>query len=83
MKVCFIDKTEFQYNYQDINKPFIRGAENILINLSLDSSLEVCMTRFADNFIDLRFSRNSLSSKALSLAMIVLNKLLDVIFILS
>ena len=35
MKVCFVDKTEFQYNYQDINKPFIRGAENILINLSL------------------------------------------------
>ena len=34
MKVCFIDKTEFQYNYQDINKSFIRGAENILINLS-------------------------------------------------
>ena len=38
MKVCFIDKTEFQYNYQDINKPFIRGAENILINLSLGIS---------------------------------------------
>lgn len=35
MKVCFIDKTEFQYNYEDINKPFLRGAENILINLSL------------------------------------------------
>ena len=38
MKVCFVDKTEFQYNYQDINKPFIRGAENILINLSLGIS---------------------------------------------
>ena len=38
MKVCFIDKTEFQYNYKDINKPFIRGAENILINLSLGIS---------------------------------------------
>ena len=35
MKVCFIDKTEFQYNCNDINKPFIRGAENVLINLSL------------------------------------------------
>ena len=38
MKVCFIDKTEFQYNYEDINKPFLRGAENILINLSLGIS---------------------------------------------
>ena len=38
MKVCFIDKTEFCYNYKDINKPFIRGAENILINLSLSIS---------------------------------------------
>jgi len=38
MKVCFIDKTEFQYNYEDINKPFLRGAENILINLSLSIS---------------------------------------------
>ena len=35
MKICFIDKTEFQYTYQDINKSFIRGAENVLINLSL------------------------------------------------
>ncbi len=34
MKICFIDKTEFQYNYKDINKSFIRGAENVLINLS-------------------------------------------------
>jgi len=38
MRVCFVDKTEFRYNYQDINKPFIRGAENILINLSLSIS---------------------------------------------
>lgn len=35
MKICFIDKTEFQYSYKDINKSFIRGAENVLINLSL------------------------------------------------
>ncbi len=34
MKICFLDKTEFQYNYHDINKSFIRGAENVLINLS-------------------------------------------------
>ena len=38
MKICFLDKTEFQYNYNDINKPFIRGAENVLINLSLNLS---------------------------------------------
>ena len=38
MKVCFIDKTEFQYNYKDINKSYIRGAENIFINLSLSIS---------------------------------------------
>ncbi len=34
MKVCFLDKTEFQYNFKDIDKSFIRGAENVLINLS-------------------------------------------------
>ena len=35
MKICFIDKTDFPYNYEDIYKPFIRGAENVLINFSL------------------------------------------------
>ena len=38
MKICFIDKTEFQYDFKDINNNFIRGAENILINLSKNIS---------------------------------------------
>ena len=38
MKICFLDKTEFQYNFNDINQKFIRGAENILINLSKNIS---------------------------------------------
>ena len=38
MKICFIDKTEFQYNFNHINQKFIRGAENILINLSKNIS---------------------------------------------
>ena len=35
----FLDKTEFQYDFRDINSNFIRGAENILINLSKNISL--------------------------------------------
>ncbi len=38
MKICFIDKTEFSYSYQDINKSKLRGAESILINLSKEIS---------------------------------------------
>ena len=34
MKICFVDKTEFQYDYNDIKSEIIRGAENILINFS-------------------------------------------------
>ncbi len=34
MKICFLDKTEFQYNADDKFSPKLRGAETILINLS-------------------------------------------------
>ncbi|RPG59916.1 MAG: glycosyltransferase family 1 protein [Flavobacteriales bacterium TMED235] len=36
MKICFIDKTEFKYDYKDINNKKLRGAENILINFSTE-----------------------------------------------
>ena len=32
MKICFLDKTEFQYNADDKFSPKLRGAETILIN---------------------------------------------------
>ena len=38
MKICFVDKTEFQYDYNDIKSEIIRGAENILINFSIHIS---------------------------------------------
>ena len=34
MKICFLDKTEFQYSEDDKYSPILRGAETILINLS-------------------------------------------------
>ena len=34
MKICFIDKTSFQYNSKDIYSSKLRGAETVLINLS-------------------------------------------------
>ncbi len=38
MKICFLDKTSFQYNYNDLNNPKIRGAEIALLNLSYSIS---------------------------------------------
>ena len=34
MKICFLDKTSFQYNYNDLNSPKLSGAETTLLNLS-------------------------------------------------
>ena len=34
MKICFLDKTSFEYNSKDIDSPFLRGAETALINIS-------------------------------------------------
>ena len=34
MKICFLDKTEFKYDYNDKYSPLLRGAETTLINLS-------------------------------------------------
>ena len=71
MKVCFLDKTEFQYDFRDINSNFIRGAENILINLSKNISLlnhEVivfnnCFTEYkSKNFTWLNISRTKLDN---------------------
>ena len=35
MKICFVDKTSFQYNSKDLYSKKLRGAETVLINLSL------------------------------------------------
>ncbi len=34
MKICFLDKTDFSYTFKDKYSAKLRGAENILINLS-------------------------------------------------
>ena len=34
MKICFLENTKFEYSYKDIHSPKLRGAENILINIS-------------------------------------------------
>ena len=34
MKICFLENTKFEYSYKDIHSPILRGAENILINLT-------------------------------------------------
>ena len=34
MKICFLDKTPFFYNSNDLNSPLLRGAEIALINLA-------------------------------------------------
>ena len=71
MKICFLDKTEFQYDFRDINSNFIRGAENILINLSKNISLlnhEVvvfnnCYTEYkSKNFTWLNITRSKLNN---------------------
>ena len=39
MRICFLDKTEFKYDYNDKYSPLLRGAETTLINLSKSISL--------------------------------------------
>ena len=39
MKICFLDKTIFEYDFNDKHSPLLRGAETILINLSKSISL--------------------------------------------
>ena len=39
MKICFLDKTLFEYDFNDKYSPLLRGAETILINLSKSVSL--------------------------------------------
>jgi len=34
MNICFIDKTDFEYNSKDLHSHILRGAETVLINLS-------------------------------------------------
>ena len=34
MKICFVDKTKFEYSFEDKYSPNLRGAETVLINLS-------------------------------------------------
>ena len=71
MKVCFLDKTEFQYDFRDINSNFIRGAENILINLSKNISqlnhevvvFNNCFTEYkSKNFTWLNITRTKLNT---------------------
>ena len=42
MKVCFIDKTDFKYSFEDKYSPKLRGAETTLINLSYNLKLLGC-----------------------------------------
>ena len=39
MKICFLDKTNFEYNSNDINSYKLRGAETLLINLTNELSI--------------------------------------------
>ncbi len=39
MKICFLDKTNFEYNSNDINSYKLRGAETLLINLANELSI--------------------------------------------
>lgn len=39
MKICFLENTKFEYSLKDIHSSKLRGAENILINLSNELSL--------------------------------------------
>ena len=34
MKICFLENTNFEYSYKDVHSSKLRGAENILINIS-------------------------------------------------
>lgn len=34
MKICFLDKTSFYYDINDLNSPHLRGAETVLLNLA-------------------------------------------------
>ena len=34
MKICFLDKTNFEYSYRDLYSSRLRGAETVLINIS-------------------------------------------------
>ena len=38
MKICFLDNNIISYNYNHLNSNTIRGAENVIINLSLELS---------------------------------------------
>ena len=42
MKICFIDKTDFKYSFEDKYSPQLRGAETTLINLSYNLKLLGC-----------------------------------------
>ena len=37
MNICFLEKTNFQYNSKDIYSNNLRGAETVLINLSKEN----------------------------------------------
>ena len=34
MKICFLENTKFEYSYKDVHTSKLRGAENILINIT-------------------------------------------------
>ena len=38
MKICFLENTKFEYSYKDVHSSKLRGAENILINISKNLS---------------------------------------------
>ncbi len=39
MNICFLDNFKFPYNYYDLNSNKVRGAENVVINLSKELSI--------------------------------------------
>ena len=49
MKICFIDKTDFKYSFQDKHSPKLRGAETTLINLSYNLKLLGCKVYVFNN----------------------------------
>ncbi len=57
MKICFIDKTNFKYSYQDKLSSKLRGAETILINLS-ENLHKLNNEIFVFNNSSVHFSKN-------------------------
>ena len=58
MKICFIDKTDFKYSFEDKYSPKLRGAETALINLSYNLKLLGCEIYVFNNCSKEHFENN-------------------------